>query len=294
MTIDFCIFVGNAGDIGTFDNSMTNQVHLTNCVFEKDFPSSSIASFTNCRSNSVTASWTIASRLCPTYSVSASPLATQTPSQSASGRFPDSQDFGASAPVGRSGALSRARFGPSAAADGPFRASLHLIGSCSLKASAVAHSWIGLIGHSSAFLQTSALIPLSSLLETESVNWSVGLLRTFSLIPRVSRSSDGSLGSESGHSNGLIIGLSIGFVVVMICCAVALIIHRRNHHLSDRGGEGERSMLHLDIIDDEGFDGTDDTIAETSVDGVTFDTTTSVPVRITTDCTIDITGTLQT
>jgi hypothetical protein len=56
--------------------------------------------------------------------------------------------------------------------------------------------------------------------------------------------------SRSGLSVGLIVGMSL-VGVVLICVAVAAVVHRRKHQLSDESSQSDRLTLHLDFTDDQ-------------------------------------------
>jgi hypothetical protein len=72
MNVDSCIFCGNIADIESESGAMSNKFNLTHCVFSDEFPSSAIVSLSECVEGSMTASWAVSNRLCPTYSASAS------------------------------------------------------------------------------------------------------------------------------------------------------------------------------------------------------------------------------
>jgi hypothetical protein len=106
MTVDSCIFSGNTADIGlrtggSFSNS-NNKFKLTNCVFSGDYPSSTVASSSDCKSGSTTASYLLLSRLCPTYSASQS----KSKSRSATPPFSPSFPFSVSVAIGHSSGFS--------------------------------------------------------------------------------------------------------------------------------------------------------------------------------------------
>jgi hypothetical protein len=186
--------------------------------------------------------------------------------------------------------------GPSAA-DGRFHPSLHFIESCPFTFSTAALSGTSFVDksipfmvsspfilfsslfrtdpnrQSTAFSLTTAFLPRSSLFATSSADQSIPFFITSAFVDGQSRSVDGSFDSRSGLSVGLIVGMTIVVVgVIVICVAVAAVIHRRKHQLSD-GSDGsdqsDRMMLHLDFTDNH-LNSTIDTTETTF-----FDTTTS-------------------
>jgi hypothetical protein len=262
MSVDSCLFLGNAADIGLINFpdispggiTLTRKFNLTNCVFSGEFPSPEIVSSTKCRSGSMTASWAIIARLCPTYSASASvsPLATLTrsssfsPSRSASssGHFFDSRSFSMSASIARSGILSQSLFGPSAA-DG----SLH---------------------------------PSLQFNESFWFTFSTAALFGTSFIDK----------SRSSLSVGFIVGISIVVVVViLICVAIATVVYRRKSQSSNVSGQSDRLTLHFDIGNND-LGGTMDTTGTTFVDALTYGSTSEVPSSVYTGVEVDLTASM--
>jgi hypothetical protein len=304
MSVDSCIFFDNTADIGLLDDGSTLKMrfNLSNCVFSTTFPPTAIVSSSNCRTESMTISWKISARLCPTYSVSASPLSTPTRSRSpspsrsasASAYFSDSWFFAVSSSIGRSGTLSQSQF-LSSASDCPFDSSIQLIGSCSLTFSTVALFGMSSFDQSNPFLMTSAFGPISSLLGTDpnerstafspttvflplfslfwssSVNQSNPFFITSAFAQRDSLSDEDSVDSRSGHSVGLIVGMTIfGVIIVVICVAVLTIIHRRRHRSSDGSSQSDRETVHPDFTHDQS-DSTIDTTEASLVDTTTYE-----------------------
>jgi hypothetical protein len=91
MTVNDCHFSGNKADIG---GSVTQgKFTITNSIFSDNFPSSNIASSSNCSIASTQLLRPITTRLCPTYSVSMSPSGSPSADFSASLPLADSHHF---------------------------------------------------------------------------------------------------------------------------------------------------------------------------------------------------------
>jgi hypothetical protein len=127
-------------------------------------------------------------------------------------------------------------------------------------------------GRSAAFSPTTVFLPLSSLFWTSSVSQSIPFFITSAFAQRHSLSGEDSVDSRSGHSIGLIVGMTIfGFViVVLICVAVLTILHRRRHRSSDGSSQSDRQTLHLDFTTDQS-DSTKDTTGTSLVDTSTYE-----------------------
>jgi hypothetical protein len=128
----------------------------------------------------------------------------------------------------------------------------------------VAHSWSVQIDHSTAFPQTAALLS------------------------RISRSSDGSVGSESRLTIGLIVGVIVS-VIFLICIAIVIVvvISRRRRQLSDESSQTAQSTLHIDFTDDH-LGMTNDAIATTFSDTITIEGGSDLPASLANRFAVDI------
>jgi hypothetical protein len=123
-------------------------------------------------------------------------------------------------------------------------------------------------------------------------NYSTEFARTSALLPRVSRSSDDSVGSESGLPIGLIVGVIVGVIVaviVLICVAIVIVvvISRRRLQLSDESSQTTQSTLHIDFTDDH-LGTTNDALAATFSNTLTIEGGCELPASLVSRFAVDI------
>jgi hypothetical protein len=281
MTVNSSIFSGNTADIGFRSGSSlgdNNKFKLANCVFSGGFPSANIASSGNCKSNSITQSWFLSSRLCPTYSASKSVSQTPTPthsntptqtvSRTATNRFSVSSIFGGS--VEFSATLTPIQtlsviVSPTFVNSDSFSSSLDFIGTNRLSHSTLLFGSLH-FDVSVTFMRTS---PFE---KSHPFNVTLGFIQT------VSFPSQDSDRSESGSSVGLIVGVVLSILIIVIVIGIVIgffVLRRRRHHSrgveSQSSSDADRSVLKMDFINDHIGDDGDDTILTTYTDQVTDD-----------------------
>jgi hypothetical protein len=235
MIVDSCIFFWNTVDIGLLSATLGSATKLqqTNCVFSGSFPSSMFASSSACKSNTVTDSWAISFRLCPTDSASTPrvPFATQ------STAFFASLHFLVPALVGRS-AL-------------PISGSLHL-----------ALSYAS--GHSDPVRPGRAGFMMFSFAVAGLFEDSMLFGRSSVLDAPLSISPDGSTSPI-----GLMIGVPICVVAGLSGGIIVVVLFRRTVRMmaaSDTSSQSDRSALHTDFVNDATDNPTVTTFAATVTD----------------------------